>query len=442
MHNHVLPWTDRPLVTQNLLGGEEGISDAGPLAVAAVPEPGRSSWRRRPRSTAASRRSCSSAPDARRPRPTSGRLRALPRPHRVHEPRPRRLVRPRAQRATRSTAATRALIGADVDLPLAAAAPRDLPPARSRAPSWCGAGASWQPAATASAFGVYVSGEYQFARRWFAGARFDHSERADDPGARGQGRLAAPHLLAERVQPGARPVPPHRATARASRPTSSSSSSSSPSAPTAPIRSDGVIHETAPLAVPRRPGRASRAGRARGRRPQGRHHHRGPRLPRRARWAATGSRSSRWPAATRTRTSWRPSRASCSSCNKADLLIAVGPRAGDRLAAAAHHTRAATRRSSPGPPGYLDASLTAQILEIPHRPDHARHGRRAPLGQPALLARSRQRPAHRPGHRRRSSSALDARATRPTSRSATPTSTSGWPRRRSAGTRRWRPTRG
>ena len=29
MHNHVMPWTDRPLVTQNLLGGEEGISDAG-----------------------------------------------------------------------------------------------------------------------------------------------------------------------------------------------------------------------------------------------------------------------------------------------------------------------------------------------------------------------------------------------------------------------------
>ena len=29
MHNHVLPWTDRPLVTTNLVGGEEGISNAG-----------------------------------------------------------------------------------------------------------------------------------------------------------------------------------------------------------------------------------------------------------------------------------------------------------------------------------------------------------------------------------------------------------------------------
>src|SRR5207245_9169863 len=29
MHNHVMPWTDRPIVTQNLAGGEDGISDAG-----------------------------------------------------------------------------------------------------------------------------------------------------------------------------------------------------------------------------------------------------------------------------------------------------------------------------------------------------------------------------------------------------------------------------
>jgi hypothetical protein len=27
-------------------------------------------------------------------------------------------------------------------------------------------------------FGTYVSGEYQFARRWFAGARVDYSDRA------------------------------------------------------------------------------------------------------------------------------------------------------------------------------------------------------------------------------------------------------------------------
>jgi hypothetical protein len=29
MHTHILPWVDRPLVTENLVGGEEGLSDAG-----------------------------------------------------------------------------------------------------------------------------------------------------------------------------------------------------------------------------------------------------------------------------------------------------------------------------------------------------------------------------------------------------------------------------
>jgi hypothetical protein len=36
----------------------------------------------------------------------------------------------------------------------------------------------------ANAFGAYVSGEYQFARRWFAGARYDFSDRAADPSLR------------------------------------------------------------------------------------------------------------------------------------------------------------------------------------------------------------------------------------------------------------------
>lgn len=29
LHNHMLPWADRPLVVTNLLGGEDGINDAG-----------------------------------------------------------------------------------------------------------------------------------------------------------------------------------------------------------------------------------------------------------------------------------------------------------------------------------------------------------------------------------------------------------------------------
>jgi len=34
---------------------------------------------------------------------------------------------------------------------------------------------------TAQAFGAYVSGDYQFAQRWFAGGRYDFSDRATDP---------------------------------------------------------------------------------------------------------------------------------------------------------------------------------------------------------------------------------------------------------------------
>ena len=64
-------------------------------------------------------------------------------------------------------------------VPLPSAAPRDLPALPGRAPSSSGAGAV-RRTATCSAFGMYASGEYQFARRWFAGARYDWSERAYD----------------------------------------------------------------------------------------------------------------------------------------------------------------------------------------------------------------------------------------------------------------------
>ena len=39
LHNHVLPWTDRPLVTQNLVGGEDGINDAGLSLSRIIPAP-------------------------------------------------------------------------------------------------------------------------------------------------------------------------------------------------------------------------------------------------------------------------------------------------------------------------------------------------------------------------------------------------------------------
>jgi hypothetical protein len=39
LHNHVLPWVDRPLVTNNLVGGEDGIDDAGASIERIFPAP-------------------------------------------------------------------------------------------------------------------------------------------------------------------------------------------------------------------------------------------------------------------------------------------------------------------------------------------------------------------------------------------------------------------
>jgi hypothetical protein len=38
-----------------------------------------------------------------------------------------------------------------------------------------------EPDGPKAAFGMYASGDYQFARRWFAGVRYDRSERASAP---------------------------------------------------------------------------------------------------------------------------------------------------------------------------------------------------------------------------------------------------------------------
>jgi len=39
LHNHVLPWADRPLVMGNLLAGEDGINDAGVSVARLIPNP-------------------------------------------------------------------------------------------------------------------------------------------------------------------------------------------------------------------------------------------------------------------------------------------------------------------------------------------------------------------------------------------------------------------
>jgi hypothetical protein len=39
LHNHILPWADRPLVINNLVGGEDGIDDAGISVARLIPNP-------------------------------------------------------------------------------------------------------------------------------------------------------------------------------------------------------------------------------------------------------------------------------------------------------------------------------------------------------------------------------------------------------------------
>jgi len=44
-----------------------------------------------------------------------------------------------------------------------------------------------EPQGRQDAFGYYVSGDYQFARRWFAGLRYDRADRAFDATATDKG---------------------------------------------------------------------------------------------------------------------------------------------------------------------------------------------------------------------------------------------------------------
>ena len=124
----------------------------------------------------------------------------------------------------------------------------------------------------------------------------------------------------------------------------------------------------------------------------------------------------------------------------ADLLVAVG-RELEIGWLPPLINQAATPRFSQAATGYLDASLTAKILDMPTGQITRAMGDVHPAGQPAFLARSGERPPHRPGGAEEADRDRAA-PTRRTSRSGMPTSIAGWPRPRSGGRRRWRRTRG
>ncbi len=171
MHLHTVPWADRPLVTENLLGGEEGINDAGVSVSRILPAPGQiflEGTGQVYRLFGSERRSDVLA---------VGHLRGY-------------------RDVTESTNVDLGFSfgsGHSPDLPSPAirlygmdATVRWKPLRRAIYRSFIGRtelvwAREGQLGATTKAFGYYVSAEYQFARRWTFGGRFDRSERLADP---------------------------------------------------------------------------------------------------------------------------------------------------------------------------------------------------------------------------------------------------------------------
>jgi hypothetical protein len=191
MHDHVLPWTDRPIVTDNLVGGDEGITDAGISVARLIPNP----WFFL-EATGQVYRGDSGPPEqpvfvAAKPGNLAyvGHLRGY---HDITESTNIDLGVSYANGhngaglAADITSLKTQLFGVDATL-------RWRPLQRSIYRSFVGRGewiASQREQLSGrrrqlqitreDASGFYVSGDYQFARRWFAGARLDRSGQATD----------------------------------------------------------------------------------------------------------------------------------------------------------------------------------------------------------------------------------------------------------------------
>jgi len=172
-HNHVLPFIDRPLVSQSLLGGEDALADAGISVARLIPNP----WVFL-EATAQVYRGESTVFKA----PTRGdlayvgHLRAY---QDLTESTNLDLGGSVAYGNNGATAdSTTRLFGADATV-------RWRPLRRSIYTHLLGrTELVWSRreglGPTVDAFGAYGYLEYQFGRRWFAGARYDYSDHADD----------------------------------------------------------------------------------------------------------------------------------------------------------------------------------------------------------------------------------------------------------------------
>ena len=188
-HTHQLSWTDRPLVTDNLVNGDQGIDDAGFSVARLIPNP----WFFLEATGQVFRGDSGDVFHSFKRGDLSyvGRLRGY---QDISESTNVDLGTSFAQGHNPSGLIdgtdfgrfkTR-LFGVDGTV-------RWKPLRRSIYRSFLGrTELIWsrreQPLSTQNAFGYYVSGDYQFARRWFAGARYDSSDLADNAALRDTGQ--------------------------------------------------------------------------------------------------------------------------------------------------------------------------------------------------------------------------------------------------------------
>jgi hypothetical protein len=173
LHPHQLPWVDQPIALENLLGGEEGLNDAGLSVSRLIMNPFIFL-----EATGEVYRGTSGVFESHQRRHASwlGRLRAN-----------RDISQSTNVDVGTSLAGVHNNAGHDFTTRLVGvdATVRFRPLRRAIYRRFMGrTELFWsrreQDPGPVSAFGMYLSGDYQFARRWFAGARYDWSERADD----------------------------------------------------------------------------------------------------------------------------------------------------------------------------------------------------------------------------------------------------------------------
>jgi len=179
-HSHTLTWVDRPLVTTSLLGGEDGINDAGVSVARLIPNP----WIFL-EATGQVYRGDSEGLFHSSTRGDLGYVGHLRGYHDVTENTNLDLGASYARGHNDSGVINGVDAGRFVtDLYGFDATYRWRPLQRAIYRSFIARSElAWsrrqQPDGLQSSFGYYVSGDYQLARRWFGGVRYDRSDRAE-----------------------------------------------------------------------------------------------------------------------------------------------------------------------------------------------------------------------------------------------------------------------